>query len=211
MLQTLHPATRFPGSALAFAHNSVLSSCTTYKDVGWSRPCGSWESNWLLRKKKERKKESSDLLLSLYHFGTNTVLKWFTGADGGWQDGCLFGSCSKIPLSENWQLTLNTVLYCLFTVWHSNVLSSPQPWNRWNQQFRERSALFQQKKCSLRGMISRSHLGGIDAVALTHRSSRLTYWPTVMLTSLAPVFTKVISCKGWGDLSHGNRQHLLAH
>lgn len=29
MLQTLHPATRFPGSALAFAHNSVLSSCTT--------------------------------------------------------------------------------------------------------------------------------------------------------------------------------------
>lgn len=162
-------------------------------------------------KKKERKKESSDLLLSLYHFGTNTALKWFTGADGGRQDACLFGSRCKIPLSENWQLTLNTVPYYLFTMWHSNALSSPQPWNQWNQQFRERSALFQQKKCSLRGLISRSHLGGIDAVALTHRSSRLTYWPTVMLTSLAPVFTKVISCKqGRGDLSHVNRQHLLA-
>lgn len=162
-------------------------------------------------KKREKKKKSSHLLLSVYHFGTKIALKWFTGADRGWQDACLFGSCCKIPLSENWQLTLNTVPYYLFTMWHRNVLSSLQPWNRWNQQFRERSALFQQKKCSLRGLISRSHLGGIDAVALTHRSSRLTYWPTVMLTSLASVFTKVISCKrGRGDLSHENRQHLLA-
>lgn len=44
MLQTLHPATPFPGSTLAFAHNSLLSSYKTQKRRGLRR---SWEcTDW---------------------------------------------------------------------------------------------------------------------------------------------------------------------
>lgn len=52
MLQTLHPATPFPGSTLTFAHNSLLSSCKM-QCYGLNR-FSSWESSdWWENARKE--------------------------------------------------------------------------------------------------------------------------------------------------------------
>lgn len=60
MLQTLHPATPFPGSTLAFAHNSLLSSFKTQRR-GLRRSLWLMGMYWLVRKLVRR------MLLLLYY------------------------------------------------------------------------------------------------------------------------------------------------
>ena len=110
------PCTPFPGSTLAFAHNSLLSSCTTQKE--WAEAL--MGMYWLVRKLVR------GMLLSLrYEIHKQARMyssTWFTGTNAGRKEDVWVFVSQFLLTNPLWNITVcsltsKNVLYNLFTNW----------------------------------------------------------------------------------------------